>query len=424
MNFLTKENPDRWHQLAWWLCVVTLPWNAAATNISLIFLTILWISDGDFKMKWQRLKAAKWTWPFLLYYTILLIGMLYTLDVRRGMVMLDKKIIFFAFPILFATGRSISIKFFDFLKRNFVYSCSAVVLGCLALAAYSFFQGDIPVNFDIRTNEHFKSFHPGVSSAWSHFSYIELAQGVGLHPGYLSMYLVFCLIILFTEDYQTSTDKIIHYFIGFLILCTLPLLASRTATLAFICSVVYIMVRKSRDKQFKFYAPIVLASVLLGLLLWFIPTARFRVIEEPMITKYKADTTVTDWNSVSYRLLEWQVNWSVIKANWFAGVGTGGNGKAVADFYNHYNNSTKGLDLNAHNEYMQVWTESGLPGIIAFLLCLTVGIFPLRNDLSYGGFVIIFSVMCLTESMGEFQKGIAFFCLFQALFLSTERKRP
>lgn len=423
MNFLTKENPDRWHQLVWWLCVVTLPWPPIAINISLSLLTILWIADGDFKMKWQRLKASKWTLPFLIYYLILLIGMLYTHDIRRGLAMLDKKVIFLAFPILFATGRTLNIKFFDFLKRSFVYSCGVVVLVCLALATYSFFHGDPIENFDIRTNNQFTSFHPSASSVWPYFSYIELARGIGMHPGYLSMYLVFCLIILFTEGYQTKTDRIIHSVIGFLIVCSLPLLASRTATLAFICSVVYLVVKKIKEKQLKVYIPIALAVIFLGLLLWLIPTARFRVIEEPLITEYKADTTVTKWNSVSYRLLEWKASWSVIKAHWLAGVGTGGNRKAVADFYKHYNKSTAGLNLNAHNEYMQVWTESGLPGILTFLLCLTVGLFPLRNDSSYISFIIIFSLMCLTESMGELQKGIAFFCLFQALFLSTEREK-
>ena len=423
MNFLTKENPDRWHQLAWWLCVVTLPWHAWANNISLIFLTILWFADDDFKLKWQRLKAAKWTLPFLLYYLVLLIGMLYTHDVSRGLVMLDKKIIFIAFPIIIATGRVLSMNFLGFLKQSFVYTCVAVVLVCLVLAAYSFIQGNPAENFDIRTNEHFMLFHPGVSSVWPYFSYIELAQGVGIHPGYLSMYLVFCMVILFTENYQTKTERIINSIVGFMIICTLVLLASRTATLAFICSIIYIVLKKIQEKQFKVYMPIILSSVLLGLLLWLIPVARFRLIEEPMITKYKANTTVMDWNSVSYRLLEWQGSWAVIKANWLAGVGTGGNGKAMVHFFDHYNKSTAGLDLNAHNEYLQVWTESGLPGIFTFLLCLTVGLFPLRNDLSYGSFVIIFSVMCLTESMGEWQKGIAFFCLFQALFLGAEREK-
>lgn len=424
MNFLSKENPDRWHQLAWWLCVVVLPWSATASNVSLILLTILWIADGDFKIKWQRLKAATWTFPFLLYYVVLLIGMLYTLDVSRGLAMLDKKIILLAFPILVATGRALSIKFFEFLKRSFVYSCSAVVLVCLVLAAYSFAQGGPASNFDIRTNGHFMSLHPDASPAWTYFSYIQFAQrGVGIHPGYLSMYLVFCLVILLTENYKTRAERTIHIVIGLVLICTLPLLASRTATLAFICSAGYIVVKKFQMKQFKVYIPIILASAAFGLLLWFIPTSRFRVIEEPMITKYKADTTVTDWNSVSYRLLEWQASWSVIKANWLAGVGTGGNGKAVAQFYNTYNTSTKGFNFNAHNEYLQVWSESGLPGIAIFLLCLTMGLFPLRNDLSYGSFIIIFSVMCLTESMGEWQKGITFFCLFQSLFLGSEREK-
>jgi len=68
MNLLTQERAARWHRIAWWLCFVTLPWLDMANNQCLILLLLLWIIDGNFSAKWQRLKTATWTFPFLIYY--------------------------------------------------------------------------------------------------------------------------------------------------------------------------------------------------------------------------------------------------------------------------------------------------------------------------------------------------------------------
>jgi len=59
MTFLANEKIDRLRQLAWWLCVITLPWTDMANNICLIFLVLIWIMEGKFKIKWGRLKRAR-----------------------------------------------------------------------------------------------------------------------------------------------------------------------------------------------------------------------------------------------------------------------------------------------------------------------------------------------------------------------------
>ena len=422
MNFLAKENVDRWHQLAWWLCVITLPWIDMANNVCLILLVAIWIAGRNFKIKWAKLTAAKWTWPFLVYYLLLVVGMIYTNDVENGLFTLDKKITFFILPIIAATEGCLNEKFVRFLKWSFVYSCVGVILVCLGAAAYSFFHDSTIANFDFSTNENFKIIHPDASPAWMHFSYIQLGYWAGFHPAYLSMYLVFCLVILYTETDAGRSELHIHFLLGFLIVSFIALLSSRMAILSFAGSAIYLTIVKIRKKEAKGILSIVSLSFFLMIFLWLNPVARFRVIEEPMITTYHANQTVTNWNSVSYRLLEWEGSWSVIKTHWFGGVGTGGGKLAMKNFYAHYNNSTVGLDYNAHDQYLQTWMESGFLGLIAFLFCLWIGLFRFQQDSSYVCFILIFSLMCLTESIGERQKGIVFFALFQVLFLGFEKR--
>ncbi|HLZ17485.1 MAG TPA: hypothetical protein VKQ08_10615, partial [Cyclobacteriaceae bacterium] len=60
--------------------------------------------------------------------------------------------------------------------------------------------------------------------------------------------------------------------------------------------------------------------------------------------------------------------------------------------------------------------------LVAFLFCLYAGLVRLRHDPAYVPFILIFSLMCLTESVGERQKGVVFFMLFQVLFLGFVRR--
>jgi len=423
MNFLAKKNPDRWYQLAWWLCVVTLPWIDMANNISLISLTLLWIGEGNFVIKWQRVKSSPWIWPFLIYYSILVVGLFYTTDFDNGLFTLDKKISFLILPLIMSTGKPLPENFVKLLNRSFVYSCCAVILICLVNSAYSFYKGGASANFDFNTYENFKAIHPDTSLFWTHFSYIQLAHWAGIHPGYLSMYLAFCLVILYREEYLSNAERGIHFAIGLLIVCFLALLTSRMAIIAFICCTFYFTLKEIQGKYFKTILFTVSFSFILLCFLLLNPVARYRVIDEPSLTTYRADRAVTNWNSVSYRLLEWEGGWWVISNHWLTGVGTGGAKMAMDNFYAHYNSTTVGLEHNAHNQYLQTWMESGILGLFVFLLCLWAGVFRLYKDSRYVCFILIFSLMCLTESIGERHKGIVFFMVFQALFLGLERRR-
>ncbi len=422
MNFLSRENPDRWHQLAWWLCVITLPWLEIANSISLILLVVVSGSGGGLKERLLRIKSAKWAWPFFIYYVLLLIGMAYTPDVDNGLFTLDKKITFLGLPLVAIVGRELNEEFIRFLKLSFVYSCTAVIFLCLIIASMNFLNQGEAYNFDISTAVNFKELHPDASSAWMHFSYVQLSQWGRIHPAYFSMYLVFCLVILFVERDLFQDRKWLHSIIGILMICFIALLSTRMAVIAFVFVALYFGVIKIRQSQFKPAFQILCVVLFLGFLLWLNPVARFRVIEEPMKTEYTAQTTVTQWNSVSYRLLEWQGSWSIIKNHFLFGVGTCGWKVAMNNFYSNYNSSTIGLNYNSHNQFLQTWMENGILALMVFAFCVFGYLFRASLDQSYVAFILIFSLMCLTESIVERQKGVVFFTLFQTLYLAFENK--
>lgn len=415
MNFLSKGNADRWHDLAWWLCVISMPWFDAVNSASIFFLALITISDRGFFNRLSHLKGQRWARPFFAYYLLVLLGLLYTPDFDGGVSTIGQKLSFVIFPFVAVTGRPMRDSTIRFLKFSFVYSCLAVVMISLIVAVINFYSGNGTVNFDQTTTANFTELHPG-ESPWMYFSYIQLLRWADLHPAYFSMYLVFCLTILFTERGNSKAELILNFVIGAVIAGFVAMLASRAAIIALFLSLVFLVFRNKSMPTFQ----VTTVAVIFGLLLWFNPVARFRVVEEPLTTTYKVDPSVAQWNSVSYRLLEWQGSLSIISSHLLFGVGTSGWKSAMNNFYANFNSSTAGLTYNSHNQFLQTWMENGFFGLIALSFCIFGPLFQLKIDASHIAFILIFSVMCMTESILDRQKGIIFFTLFQSMFLVSK----
>jgi O-antigen ligase len=205
----------------------------------------------------------------------------------------------------------------------------------------------------------------------------------------------------------------------------LALLASRMAILSFSIILLYFITNQIQKRK---WVPnvLALACVLIALmgLTWLNPVARFRVIQEPRVTGLRIHQQVTQWNSVNLRLLEWQASLSTIKKSWFLGVGTGDGQDAMKTYYASYNSSTVKMDFNSHNQYFETILELGIIGLISLLGCLFLPVFRPGHSILYFSFILLFGLMCLTESMLARQKGIVFFMIFQSLFLSVRSTAP
>ncbi len=411
---------DTLYPIAWWLCVVTLPWTIRLNSICIILLVLVWLAEGEWSTKWQRLKNASWTVPFVVFFCIHLLGLLHSQNLAAGLSEIEKKLTFVVLPLIAASGKPLNQSFFDLLKKSFVYSCSLLIIGSLVYTAFHFIHSSPITNFDAETEEHFHVLNPLASPLWEYFSYIQVGSWMDLHPAYFSLHIIFCTLILLERMIDQNEVDRMSLLLIVLFTFFLALLASRMAILSFAIILVYFIVNQLQKRK---WVPNVLAlsCVLIAFigLIWLNPVTRFRVIQEPNTTGMMIHRQVTQWNSVNLRLLEWQASWNIIKKSWLTGVGTGDGQDALKSYYASFNASTMNMDFDSHNQYLQAIIELGIIGFISLLCCFFLPVFRPGHSILYVSFILLFSLMCLTESMLARQKGIVFFTLFQSLFLSV-----
>ena len=416
---MNKSHYNTIYLSSWWLCIVTLPWTIPFNSFSLVALAVVCLAEGNFITKWERLKNNTWAWSFLFFFVVHILGLLYTQDSPAGLFEIEKKLGFLAIPLVAASGPLFSKSSFNLLKKSFIYSCLLVVVISLAYTGYSLLGNEAPLiqNFDLQTNQHFHDLNPGASGLWEYFSYIQLGEWIDIHPAYFSMYLIFCIAILVNQMMECRIINARDLSIIILFTFFIVLLSSRMAIVSLTLVMLYFLFHYlKRNLNRKVILLTSLFFVFLFALIFLNPVARFRIIQEPLTTSLQIDHSNQVWNSVSFRWLEWKASLHALRGSWLLGVGTGGGQAALQEFYENFNASTSRLDYNAHDQYLQTAVELGVAGFFGLLLCLWR---PFLSSIQptpiHVAFIILFGLMCLTESMLARQKGIVFFTLFQSL---------
>lgn len=81
--------------------------------------------------------------------------------------------------------------------------------------------------------------------------------------------------------------------------------------------------------------------------------------------------TNTEDSSVQYRFEIYSTSWNLLKDNWLKGVGLGSDVTHQAFSVGAYPTISDGnYPLHCHNNYMQMWLETGILGILSFLALL------------------------------------------------------
>jgi O-antigen ligase len=125
------------------------------------------------------------------------------------------------------------------------------------------------------------------------------------------------------------------------------------------------------------------------------------------------------------RVIILKSGWSVVSEHPVLGVGTGDVNDALEETYKtHAHRIEATLHLNAHNQYLQSWLATGLPGLFLLVALTLWPVFrrPNWHPWLFPAFLILCAMNFSVESMLETQAGVLFFSFFNSLFLRSRLK--
>jgi hypothetical protein len=355
-------------------------------------------------------------------------GILYT-D-ASGVTGVEKKIFFVLLPVALATtGVKLTIRNIYQIFYCFVASCLICTFICLANASYQITlltEGEPLAILSYLDASNYKTLNSDASDGWLSFSYIPLANGIGIHPTYFSLYLAFAITFLL---YRLDEGRVwlrifswvlIGYFSFFIVLLSSRIIIAGVLAIFSIAIFQAVRTKKNWTKALR----LALVVGLSGCLLYLNPVSRYRNLQEIPLTSLHIQSNNNYINSTEIRASLW---WLGLRAsergNLLWGTGTADVYdaiKQVSDDY-HITNSLNSYD--PHNQFLFTFIGSGIIGLSLLVALMSISLFfaLVRHDNLFATFIFLFVLLCITETALQLQKGVIFFAIVYPMLAFTKR---
>src|SRR6478609_3790352 len=174
--------------------IVFMPFSVLLSHLGLLIFGVAWLTGGDWKGKWDAILKNPIVFIFIFFFLLHAVGVIYSSDRQNAWFNLEKKFTLAALPLMLV---SIKLERDDVKKlfHVFVITCVVASLICLVLAINKALLSSSSFSFDSYDASTYYSTTP-TSNIWTYISYTELASGIGIHPTFFSLYLVFCAFLL------------------------------------------------------------------------------------------------------------------------------------------------------------------------------------------------------------------------------------
>ncbi len=245
-----------------------------------------------------------------------------------------------------------------------------------------------------------------------------------LHPGYFSMYLSFSVFFLLNYWRRSNLKSIIVLsvvMVGHLL--GVYFADSKAGILIFFVLMFFLIVK--RMSHYNRWLSVALSVVVIAVFVsLFSFNSRF-VIMRNVLVNYNDYIEHPEFyvESTAERIQVWYCAFQLIPEKPWLGYGNGKSGEVLMSKYQEYG-FTKSVEnrLNAHNQYLEVWLQLGLFGLLLLLFMLIVPLFVIQKNKQslYFAFLMLIALNFLFESMLQRQAGIVFFSLFWCAFITLE----
>ncbi len=375
MFILTKENIiDKIRLFLLLLFTVTLPNSVAVNNLSWILLTIFWIFFGDKKYTFNLIKNNPLIFFSYLLYFSYIVSLLWSDDLRWGLHILKKELIFLFLPILISLIKNEEK---EFLLKSFIVSMTLS-----EIISYLVFFKIIPPIF------HATSYEP--TPFMNHVSYNPFLA--------ITIYL----LLFYTFLDKTITSKSIKLLSAiFIVTMTVNIFITggRAGQVAFFVVISLFIFQKFKiNWKSLLLIPLILISIFY-LAYTFSPIFKNRV---NLAVKELKSVDENPNTSVGLRVTFAKNTIKIINSNPILGVGVGDYPKEYKRV-NKKNTPKAKNTIQPHNMYLFVWASSGILGLFSLISLLFVQLLSSINSNSKYRYImlvipIFFAVIMLSDS--------------------------
>ncbi len=377
---------------------IFLPFSTRLASWTQIALILYWVFEGRHKLKLQRINGNRQLIIlFALLFLTYTISIIYSENLKEAFYQIEKRVPLIIFPLIIGSIR-FSNRQVRLITQIFV---GATLMACLNGIYFA-------ITFYVQPTEHFSLIHlPHALSSMSGFHSVYLAI-------YLALSSIFCVYNFYYagEKIKKRLFIVIFVFLNIYLL----LLGKRMAVIAHWGLLTsfssFILFRKKEWEK---------GAILIGaILLLAFGTYTFNPYLRSRIQNFSTFGNGSERVTVLKLTVE-----EILKAPIF-GVGSGDVQDVLVERYKVASLPKHFYGLNPHNEYLYQTLATGLIGLIILLSSIViplVGALKSRNYI-YSVFLLLFSLLFLTEVVLNRQQGLVVFALFNSLFafqLKNER---
>lgn len=376
-------------------------------------MVITWFIEADFVTKARRIADDQHRRNTLLLSGIYLLygfGIFYTRNIDAGLFDMEVKMSLFIFPVLMATLKDevLTVAIARKVLWAFVFGVLASISICYGQALFYYLKdGNLAV-----------------------FYYSSLSPLI--HPSYMAMYVCFAMAIIMVYLSKGMVRKRISQ-VGSIVLLVVfetfvIMLSSKAGILGLAITLAlfsgYLFFGERRLLKGLIVSTVLAASFIILFVSFPVSAQRF---EETRAAIEQTDINAEEIASSSgERLLIWWYSFEITNDNLLLGVGTGDVKDELLEKYREKQMfNALGLELNAHNQYLQTTLALGVIGLIVLLLNLVLPAMYGMERRHYLQliFLILIAFNFLFESMLETQAGVVFYAFFNA-YLFAIKKDP
>jgi O-antigen ligase len=316
-----------------------MPITVFGANLTILIICFIWLFSGDYKLKFKQISKSKFLVASIIFFSIHVIGLLWTEDLSMGVHITKKMWYFFLLlPILYTI-----------VKKEFISYYINAFLSAIALTLVISFLVWFQIIPEFKAAQQWNP-----TPFTSHISHNPIIA--------LAIYLVGYKLLLGPKLSLYWR----HFNIVFLLLLTFNMFITggRAGQIMFIAILCILILQWQNFNKLKS----------IGIILILIPGILFTAYQFNDTFKYRTDlgienirTFKDNYNtSIGIRVIFITNSWEIISKNPFIGAGTG-------DFaleykkVNEANTPELPNSTNPHNMYILILTQLGLLGLVSFL---------------------------------------------------------